>query len=210
MTPEKVERADAPAKELFDGAAAQHARKARQAAARAAATADPLPGPLAGVFGHVPATIAGLTVRPLVHYDFVILRQIGSPLIDQLKLTEPGQTPFSEVQGYEMVFLFTRPVREAAAIAARGPEAFRAAAIETIGMALGPVEVALLIRAVEAEFVRAFSTAVSYGAPAPGADGTVFTPPPAGPKTGLAGGSTTSDGCAAHILPSPGSSCCSS
>lgn len=181
--------------ELYPGQAAQLARRASRNAAMSAANTEPLPGPLLDAFGGVPQSIAGLTVRPLVHFDFVILRKLESPLLRQLQSaggdTSKPATEFSDEQGYEMVFQFTRPAREAAAVLAKGKEEFRRRALEEIGMTLGPVEVALLIKAVEREFVRAFSTAVQYGVAA-GIDGTVFTMPPADPTTASAGGSTTS------------------
>ena len=187
-----------PAAELYPGHAAELARRAERAAQLAAAAAVPLPGPLRDVFGHVPETIAGLTVRPLVHYDFVLLAKLDSPLLKHLRkqTSDPSDpsarsdTACDDEQGYEIVFLFTRPVREAAALLARGPREFRAQAIETIGMSLAPVTVGRLIQAVQREFVRAFSTVVGHEQPPP--EGEVFTPPPAGRTTASAGGSTTS------------------
>lgn len=206
-----------PAKELYPGQSAELARRDRRVAATAQANADPLPGPLADAFAHVPQTIAGLTVRPLVHYDFVLLKRLGSPLLEQLSKVGSGdqvksETPFTDEQGYEMIYQFTRPAKLAAVVLARGREVFAQAALEEIGMALGPVDVAALVVAVQREFIRAFSTAVKYGSPAPAAEaGTVFSVPPAeAPTTASAGGSTICAGSQAASQPSRGTSSCGS
>lgn len=179
-------------KELYPGHAAELARRARRVAATAGANSDPLPGPLAGVWDAVPQCIGGLTVRAVVHYDFVILRKLGSPLLEQIRKAAAGeksQTAFADEQGYEMVFQFTRPVKEAAAVLAKGVAAFRQAALEEIGMKHNPVDVGLLVAAVEREFVRAFSTLVQYGAPATEGEGAqVFSKPPAEGQTTVSAG----------------------
>jgi hypothetical protein len=179
--------------ELYPGHAADHARQERRAAAIAAANREILPGPLLDAFASVPEEIAGLRVRPLVHYDFVLLRKLESPLLRQAD--SQSKTPFGDEEGYEMVLQFTRSVKEAAALVARGREHFRQQALEQIGMRLGPVEVGLLVKAVEREFLRAFSTVIQYSPTSDGnTGGTVFTPPPADPTTASAGGSTTPAG----------------
>ena len=106
-----------------------------------------------------------------------------------------------------MVFQFTRPVKEVRATLARGRQAFREASIEAIG-GLPPLAVPLLVKAVERVFVRSCSTAVSFSAPeSAGADGEVFTTPPAErPKTDSAGGSITCAGSPTAIPSSAGSS----
>lgn len=188
---DKTPPADTP--ELYPGHAAEVARNERRATAIAEAGRDPLPGPLMDAFTGVPDQVAGLQVRPLVHYDFVILRKLDSPLLRQFNGTD--KTPFTDEQGYEMIYQFTRPVRAAADLAAKGREVFQRTAVDEIGMRLGPVEVALLVKAVEREFIRAFSTVIKYqaGAPGPSANGEqVFPQPPADVKTGSAGGSITS------------------
>jgi hypothetical protein len=194
--------------ELYPGANADAARSAARARAIAQANADPLPGPLLDAFAHVPETIFGpggtpLTIRPLVAYDFVILRKLDSPLLAQLaKAADPStlnpqpSTTFPDESAYEMILQFTRPIRDSVALIAKGRAAFRQTALEQIGFLLGPVEVALLIKAIEREFLRSFSTVVKYspGQSSGDSGGTVFTPPPAAPAptTASAGGSNTS------------------
>ena len=72
-----------------------------------------------------------------------------------------------------------------------GVSGFRAMAKREIGLTLGPMETMLLVKAVEGEFVRSFSTCLKHGAPEKEGGGeTVFTGPamkPA-PTMGLAGG----------------------
>lgn len=105
----------------------------------------------------VPVAVAGLKVRALVHYDLKILRQLNSPLIRAIETKQP--TEWSDEEGYDILLQFTRPVREAAELASKGPEHFRKVALEQIGMRLNPVEVTLLVKAVEQEFERTFSAA---------------------------------------------------
>ena len=184
-----------PAPELYPGHAADQQRQAGRAREIARATAAVLPGPLADAFAGAPTVIAGLTVRPLVHYDFVLLRKLGSPLLKQLDAAVTGEarTPITDEQGYEIIWQFTRPIREVIAAVALGPEKFRERAITDIGLTLGPIEVALLVKAVEAEFLRSFATKLKYGSPPAESEGTVFTPPPApAATTASAGGSITS------------------
>jgi hypothetical protein len=191
--------------ELFPGHHAQLDRRAATDAAFAQAAAVPLPGPLLDAFlppdpVSVP-TIDGqtLTIRRLVHFDFVLLQRLDSPLITQLRasaeaaakrLPQP-KTDYTDEQSYEMVYQFTRPVLEAAKTLARGREAFRQTALEQIGIRVGPVEMGLLIQGCIQEVIRSFSTVIKYTTPAP--DGSiVFPPPPPAQTTASGGGSITS------------------
>jgi hypothetical protein len=181
--------------ELYPGHEKDLAALRERSDAHVAAATAVLPGPLAGAFDDTgPGPIAGLRVRRLVHYDFVLLKKLDSPLLRQLSAAPGGKTEFDDESGYEMILQFTRPVLEVRALVERGRKAFRQLALEEIGLRLGPLEVAMLLKAVEAEFVRAFSTVVKYSSPeSPESSGTVFTPPPALPTTtGSAGGSITS------------------
>jgi hypothetical protein len=179
--------------ELYPGQSAEQARRQRRHAAIEAAKPNPLPGPLAEVFAGVPEEVAGLTVRRLVHYDFVILKQLESPFLAVLA----GQvtTQYTEEQGYELVWQFTRPIREVARVVKLGREAVAAEALREIGMEVSPPDLPVLVKAVVREFIRTFITVVSYEPQAAGAEGTVFTPPPAGQMTGSAGGSNITAGC---------------
>ena len=186
--------------EPYPGFTAESAAHAAHQQALRDASADPLPGPLADAFASLPDQIAGLRVRKMVHYDFVIMKLVGSPVLEQLRNQgKKGKTatPFDDADGYQMIYQFTRPVEELADwLAKRAPgraaPEFRKLALREIGMALGPVEVALLVKMVERTILDAFSTALQYAEKDPPPGDTVFTPPPASPSTASAGGSTTS------------------
>lgn len=229
--------------ELYPGHAAELKKHAARVTAIEHASANPLPGPLLDAYAHVPQEIAGFKIRALVHYDFVLLKQLDSPLLQQLAAAAPasaggdspagrtaaaGRTPFTDEQSYDMIWQFCRHPREVRAelaaytrqaraelaakaggasvpasldpasvpasldpIADRVRELFRERALEEIGFQLNPVEAALLVKAVEREFIRAFSTVIKYES-RPGEPGETFTPPPPQTTTASAGGSTTS------------------
>ena len=199
--------------ELYPG----HAEELRRHAARIekleSAAGNPLPGPLLSAYAAVPFEVAGFRIRPVVHYDFVLLARLESPLMTHLRGSKSAATPFTDEQGYDMVWHFCRPVRQVAAeiaayesqalrespacppadVARRVRELFRARSVDEVGLTLGPVEVGLLVKAVEREFLRAFSTVVNYEAQA-AEDGQTFTAPPARATTDSAGGLITSQG----------------
>ena len=193
----------------------QQARLQGDAGLSAQASATPLPGPLAGAFAPDQAEIAGLRVRAPRHYDFVALQVLDSPLLKEFaaaskaaKLKALGRrvrprppTPWTDQQGYEIIYQFTRPVEELIALVtapnrSQAVAQYREQALRAIGLRLGPVEVQLLVAAVTREFDRYFSTWLKYTPKDTGSGGeTVFTTPPAG--TAPAGGSTTTAGSAA-------------
>ena len=163
------------------------------------AAADPLPGPLAAAFEGLPEAVAGLRVRKMVHYDFALLRRLNSPLLRQMAGTNGKKgkkgTAFTDEQGYEMVWQFTRPCEEVeSALDKLGVSGFRKLTKREIGFGLGPVEVALRVKMVEREVLRSFLTALKYTEKDKGSGETVFTRPPAVPVTGSAGGSITCAG----------------
>ena len=193
-------------KELYPGFRKEARAAAKRAQGMSEAAAEPLPGPLREAFAPEPVQAGGLRVRPLVHYDFVILRRLDSPLLKQLaaaadkargrKKSANAETPWTDEDGYEMIYQFTRPAEEVAAFFARyGVQArarFREVALREIGFKLGPVEVAALIPAVVSAFMNAFSTRVKFEPKDPGGDGGFQSPPPG--ATASAGGSITSAG----------------
>ena len=171
---------------------AQHLR--REAAA-ADASSDPLPGPLAAAFADPPDQVAGLTVRPVVHADFVILKKLNSPILATLTGKRPDKSTRAQAltddSVYDLIYQFTRPCQEVERdVDKLGAKEFRARARQLIGYTLGPVEVMLLSKAIEGQFARAFSTVIGYQAK-PAEDGSFPTPPPPA-QTASAGGSTTS------------------
>jgi len=162
-----------------------------------AASVEPLPGPLKEAFG-VADLKSPLRLRPVVHYDLVLLRALDSPLFKHLEAqalgAEAPRTEFSDEQGYEMLYLFTIPCKEAKAqIEQLGSEGFRQRAFDEIATALSPAAFAAAILELQENFINAFTTAVRYEAEVPAGGKTVFTTPPAvTPTTGSAGGSNIS------------------
>ena len=179
------------------------------AALGAQASARPLPGALAGAFAPRVVELAGLRVRSPRHYDFVALQVLESPLLKEFeaaakasrlkalgkKTKRRAPTPWTDEQGYEIIYQFTRPVDDLIALV-QAPDRkkavaeYRQRALREIGLQLGPVEVALLVAAVSREFEAYFATWLRYESKATGSGGeTVFTTPP--PGTAPVGGSTT-------------------
>ncbi len=194
--------------ELYPGYAEEQRRHLERIAAIEAAAREPLPGPLLDAYANVPFEIQGFKIRPLVHYDFVMLTKLDSPLLQQLRGAK--ETTFSDEQAYEMVWQFSRPARVVAdelnayernarvanpaatdaEIATAVRAAFRQRALEQVGLSLTFVEAGLLVKAVEREIIRAFTTALKFQPKV--AEGANFTAPPPAAATGLAGGSITS------------------
>lgn len=157
--------------------------------ATAVANATPLPGPLAGAFDPRPLQVAGLTLVPVVAYHLTLLQLLDSPIFLAATLPEDKRAGMKvdHESVYEAIFLFTRPVAECRRLFKRGREVFREAALTEIADRLPAPQVPAIERAVMQHLVNAFSTAVGHQLAA-GDDGTVFTPPPAEPTTGSAGG----------------------
>lgn len=169
------------------------AHEARMAA-RQAAAADPLPGPLMEAFSPDPISFHGSELRPMVAYDLTILKKLNSPLFRHLlEMEKPEEervkVEFEDDDVWELVFLFTRPVAEANILLRKGRDVFYKSAMEAFGYKaeLGSLPIAEI--AVTNHFARALATAVGYRPSAsPGQDGKVFMMPPACPATGSAGG----------------------
>jgi hypothetical protein len=89
----------------------------------------------------------------------------------------------------ETIFAFVHPVDRVRSLLNAGRDKFREAALAEIADKLHPLQVMELQQAVAAHYAGSFATAVQYEARQEKADGTVFTPPPAGPTTVSAGGS---------------------
>ena len=184
-----------------------------------AAAANPLPGPLARAFDPEPLTAAGFTARPVVAADFALLRRLDSPLfrrtlelaeyqrqiaLGKLSADAPApETTFSEEELAEMVYQFTRPVREGRAQLAAGRDAFREAAMQAVSDRVSPLELPKLVAMVVDNFTAAFGTALGHTAPqSEGGETVNFSPAPAQP-TGSAGGSIMSPGCAGNMVGAP-------
>lgn len=179
---------DAQVQEDFKRAYADECR------AKAESNMEPLPGPLADAFG--PALVVeGIRIRPVVHYDLVILRQLNSPLYQHmLEMGKPEgerqEIQYTDDDGYMLIWQFITPIAQVREELERGHESLKACALAATAFRLPPSVVAALIPAVLENFQRAFIGAVKYGAPEK--DGEVFTAPPAERTMGLAGGSIIS------------------
>jgi hypothetical protein len=161
--------------------------------ARAEANMEPLPGPLADAFGP-PIVIHGITVRPVVHYDLVILRQLNSPLyLHMLEMGKPDnerkEIKYSDDDGYLLVHQFTNPIAVIREQLERGHDYLKACALAGTAYRLPPVVMAALIPAVLESFKRSFEPAIKYGEEKK--DGESFSQSPKVPKMASAGGSTT-------------------
>ena len=207
---DSFEGLDPKVRKVLEG---QQTRMQGDAGRAAEAAATPLPGPLAGAFAPEIQEVAGLRVRAPRHYDFVAMQVLDSPLLKEFaaasraarlkamgrKVKRRAPTIWSDQQGYEIIYQFTRPVEELVALVSapnrsRAVAEYRERALREIGLRLGPVEVQLLVKAVTMEFDRYFSAWLKYAPKDGGGGETVFTTPPAG--TGPAGGSTTTAGSA--------------
>lgn len=169
--------------------------------AKAEASMEPLPGPLADAFG--PDTIInGIRIRPVVHYDLVILRQLNSPLYrHMLEMGKPEnerqEIKYTDDDGYMLVWQFTTPISQVREELGRGHESLKACALAATAYRLPPPVMAALITGVLDNFKRSFDVAVKYGAPEK--EGESFSPSKPGPKTALAGGSTTFADLSGHL-----------
>jgi hypothetical protein len=178
MTPE--------VQKLIDEKVAAYEAKLEQTAA---ANVEPLPGPLKEAFG-VAQFRSPLRLRPVVQYDMVLLRKLQSPLFKHLEAQALGQeapkTEFSDEEGYEMLYLFTIPCKQAKQeVEALGADGFKQKAFDEIATSLSPAGFAAAIAELQENFINAFTTAVRYQADVPAGGKTVFTTPPADtPTTG--------------------------
>ena len=187
------------------------ARLAAEQPLRRRANAEPLPGPLARAFGIEELKVMGFTIRPVVASDFILLKQLDSPLYRQvfalaeharrvkagevLQDAPPPETKYDEAECVEMIYQFTRPLAEVRAALRAGRAQFRETALGAITDALPIAQMEVfprLVASVVENFTAAFGTAVQYGAPDKDENHSVFTTPAAAGATASAGGSIMS------------------
>jgi hypothetical protein len=165
-------------------------------AASDAAAAVPLPGPLLDAFLPATLTAAGFKLRPVVAADWAILQRIESPLLAELtELRKPTEerspVAYTDEQIWELLWLWTVPVREARACLAKGLPTWRERVMEETADSLPPsiiADRAGILTALAGNLLRSLSTSVTYQSPRGPEAPQVFTTPPAGPRTGSAGG----------------------
>ena len=136
--------------------------------ARRRAAADPLPGPMAQVFLENSITIGSHTIRRIVLSDWAILRGLKSPIIAQmLELQKPLETreevPYSDEDGWEMIWQFSHTPSENRALLAKGRDAYREQAITEIGDKIEVGQGALIVEAVQRQIMASFATAQKHG-----------------------------------------------
>jgi hypothetical protein len=164
------------------------------------ASADPLPGPLAQAFGPENITVGKYQVRPLVAYDWAILKLINSPVYRQmLEFMQNSEKPEivepKDQELWQLIYILTRPCREVKKVFDQGVNKLRDAADEEFGMEMNPMEIAQLSSACFVQVQGFMATMVKYapqeeeernGEGKPG-----FSDAGPAPATVLAGGSTT-------------------
>lgn len=104
------------------------------------------------------ATAATIQLRPIHARDFAVLRKLNSPIWQRIQLGQKGQqspenpTPFTATEACELVFQFSRPVREVEEVLRQGRSHFRFVASRAI--TCGAEEGNALIQNIQAEIVK--------------------------------------------------------
>jgi len=138
------------------------------------ANADPLPGPMATAFGTQNIVLFGFTVRPVVAYDWAIMKHINSPVYRQmLEFMQAGDKAETIDPEYEdiwdLVYLLTRPCEEADKVFKKGKEAFHEEAKKEIGFKLDLGRISILYEACITQLREHTATMVRYaGSPEEG------------------------------------------
>lgn len=178
----------------------------RQAAAEKV-NGDPAPGPLAGAFLPEKLEHLGIEIREMQYFDILLLKKLDSPLFRRLKelskpIGERKPAPFTDEEGFEMVFQFTHDIFEVQKLILRGREVFLIEATRfVLELAKSKVkdpgnsfrEIPDFIHHLEdlcvANFIRSMDTHVRY-APPDSPDSPKLPPPDS--RTESAGGSRMS------------------
>lgn len=129
------------------------------------AVSDPLPGPLSTAFGPLNLPVDQFEVRPLVAYDWAILKLSNSPVYRQmLEIMQEGEKakviePTDQEQ-WEIIYLLTRPCKEVDKVFQKnllGQEAR-----EQIGMVIHSGQQVKLFTACMLQIQRQMETMVRY------------------------------------------------
>lgn len=208
-SPDKLVPVTGPA-EPYVGHAADVAKAEQRAKEISRAAAAPLPGPLREAFAGEPVKLHGLTLQPVNAWLIAILTRIKSPLLDIVEIyrrhgaafasASPEQRPeieariASEIGALksppesiiETVFAFVTEVEKLQEILDAGK--FTRTALREIGKRFHPAQLGQIEQAIGQHFAASFATALELENK-PTNDGSVFTPPPADPRTDSAGGS---------------------
>lgn len=162
-----------------------------------------LPGPLREAFAGDPVHLHGFTLQPVTARLAAALERIDSPLLAIIRLAAEfskesaielatraeAKIKLDPAATIETVFLFINPVRESWKLLDAGREIFRSRALEIVGEALHPLQLADLERACAEHYAKSFATIVNYSAAKNPGDGSFPSPPAM--ATASAGGSTS-------------------
>lgn len=132
------------------------------------ANKEPLPGPLAEAFKPIlDIEVGPYKVRPLVHSDYTLFKELNSPFYRQMVSHDPNEqiTPETE-EIFEICYQFTRTPKECRATLAKGRQAFREASFEVFGdKPLNDDTTVKVFSAVVEQFKLAQSTLQTHAAP---------------------------------------------
>lgn len=156
----------------------------RLKAAREAANAEPLPGPLAEGLAPGPITVHGIVLQPLTAGHLLTLKLINSPL-RRAVLGEKAELAEEDI--ITCAFILSQPTAKIRLLAQTRPGGVMELAMMELGDRMSPAMVAELMEAIRQVFQAGFSTAIVYRGKAP--EGEVVFPKP-GPETGSAGSLT--------------------
>lgn len=131
-------------------------------AAAPRANNDPLPGALNDAFSQDAIDVDGVLVRKVVAGDWIILKQIKSPLYEMQLGEKPEEIKSTEEEDMELLFQFTRPIQEVRKVLAKGRDYFREQALQNISDKLEPEQITKIVGAVTTQFQRYYATRLKY------------------------------------------------
>ena len=131
------------------------------------ASADPLPGPLAKAFGPLNIAVDEYAIRPIVAYDWAIMKILNSPIYRQmLEFMQDGEkAALLEVQPHEqweLIYLLTRPCEEADKVFSKGAGEFSNAAKREFAFSTHPLKINKLFAACMEQLKNHMATMVKY------------------------------------------------
>lgn len=153
---------------------AKRKEMALEAMASRRAAADPLPGPLAKAFGPRAIRVVAedgqeVSIRPLVAYDWVILKVINHPIYQQMleimqagDKAKPDEIKYEPKDQWALVYMLMNSCEEVADVLDSSQTAFEKAARRSVSMAFSPVDVDRLVGACSKQILGHMDTMVRY------------------------------------------------
>lgn len=148
--------------------------------AESLSNATPLPGALAKAFPLPELKVGAFSVRAPRAYDWTLLKAINSPIHRQIlemanALSDKKDVDFTDEEGWDICYQFTRSCREVDAVyCAGGHAALRAKAKEIFAFELETVQIAEIVKAVILQIANTWETAMSYKGDEKGEGATTF------------------------------------